>query len=71
MECRKKLKSILMVASLVARNANEAVVGSGRVCVWCESGARWSVLCWCVLQEFGFSHREDIFTYNLLYKEIL
>jgi hypothetical protein len=37
------------MATLVARNANEAmvtpVVGSGGVCVWRESGVRRSVLC--------------------------
>jgi hypothetical protein len=30
----------LMLATLVARNANEAVVGSGRMCIWQESGIR-------------------------------
>jgi hypothetical protein len=33
-----------------------------------ESGVRRSVLCWCVWQESGFSSREDIFTFNLLFK---
>jgi hypothetical protein len=64
-----------MMATLVARNTNEVmvapVVGSGGVCVWRESGVRRSVLCWCVWQESGFSHREDVFTFNLVYKEIL
>jgi hypothetical protein len=58
------------VATLVARNANEAMVaamvGSGGVCVWQESGVRRSVLCWCVWQESGLSRREDVFTLNLL-----
>jgi hypothetical protein len=53
------------VAALVARNANEVMVGSGGVCVWRESGARWSVLCLYVWQESGFSRREDVFTFNL------
>jgi hypothetical protein len=30
-----------------------------------------SVLCWCVLQESIFSQINDVFTFNLLYKEIL
>jgi hypothetical protein len=63
------------VATLVARNADEAVaapvVGSGGVCVWRESEVRRSVLCWCVWQESGFGRLEDVFTFNLLYKDIL
>jgi hypothetical protein len=42
-----KLRSSSVV-TLVARSANEAVVGSGGVCVWRESGVRRSVLCWRV-----------------------
>jgi hypothetical protein len=31
-----------------------------------------SQLCvWCVWQESGFSHYEDVFTFNVLYKEIM
>jgi hypothetical protein len=45
--------------------------GSAYGGVWRESGVRRSVLCWCVRQEFGFSRREDIFTFNLIYKEFL
>jgi hypothetical protein len=41
------------------------MVESGGVCVLRESGVRRSVLCWCVSQESGFSHREDVFTFNL------
>jgi hypothetical protein len=52
----KKSKLIMTVETLVARNANEAMmvpmVGSGAVCVWRES---------------GFSRREYVFTFNLLY----
>jgi hypothetical protein len=62
------------VATLVARNANEAVVvlmvGSGDICIWRNSGV-WSqavVLCWCFWQETGFSRHEDGFTLNLLKK---
>jgi hypothetical protein len=47
------------VATLVARNVNEAIVvpvlGSGGVCAWRESGVRRSGLCLCVWQESGFS----------------
>jgi hypothetical protein len=68
--CRKNLNEVLTVATLVARNANHAMVapmvGSGEVCFWLESGVRRSVLCWCVWQESGFSRREDVFTFNLL-----
>jgi hypothetical protein len=46
-------------------------VGSGGDCFWLDSGVRRSVLCWCVWQESGFSRREDVFTFNLLYKEML
>jgi hypothetical protein len=57
---RKKLELILTVATLEARNGKEAVgtpmVGSGGICVW---------------QESGFSRREDVFKFNLAYKEIL
>jgi hypothetical protein len=48
-----------------------SMVGSGGVCVRQESGVRRSVLCWCVWQESGFGRREDVFTFNLLHKEIL
>jgi hypothetical protein len=68
---RKKIEE----ATLAARNTNEAMVapmvGSGGICVWRESGVRRSVLCWCVWQESDFSRREDVFTFNLVYKEIL
>jgi hypothetical protein len=30
-----------------------------------------SDLCWCVLQDSGFSRREDGFTFDLNYKEML
>jgi hypothetical protein len=30
-----------------------------------------SFLGWCVWQETGFSRRESVFTFNLVYKEIL
>jgi hypothetical protein len=33
-----------MVVTQAARNANEAVVGSGRVSIWSESGVRLTVL---------------------------
>jgi hypothetical protein len=46
-------------------------VGSGRICVWQESGVRLSVLCLYVCQESGLNRREDVFTLNLLAKDIL
>jgi hypothetical protein len=55
------------VATVVARNANDAMVGSGGICVRRESGVRRSVLCWCVWQEPGFSRREDVFTFYALH----
>jgi hypothetical protein len=42
-------------------------VGSGGVCVWQESGVRGLVLCQRVWQESGFSHHEDVYTFNLLF----
>jgi hypothetical protein len=44
------------MATLVARNANQTVVVSDGVCVW---------------QKSGFSRREDVVTFNLLYEENL
>jgi hypothetical protein len=48
---RKHVDSILMVATLVAINAEESVmrpmVVFRGVCVWRESRDRQSVLCWC------------------------
>jgi hypothetical protein len=35
-----------------------------------KSGVRMSVLFWCFWQESGFSRREDVFTFNLVYKEM-
>jgi hypothetical protein len=32
-------------------------------------GVRRSVLCRCVWQESGFSRREDVFTFNLSYRD--
>jgi hypothetical protein len=46
-------------------------VGSGEICFWRESGVRRSVLLWCVWEVYGFNRREDVTTYNLLYKETL
>jgi hypothetical protein len=43
------------------------VVRPGGVRVWRESGVRR----WCVWQESAFSRCEDVFTFNLFYKEIL
>jgi hypothetical protein len=45
---REILNQVLTVTTLVARNANKAMValmaGSGGVFVWRESGVRWSVV---------------------------
>jgi hypothetical protein len=66
---------VIMVATLVARNAKEAMVtpgvGSGGVCVGGSLESCGRVLCWCVWQESGFSRCENVFTFNLLYKDIL
>jgi hypothetical protein len=35
--------------------------------VWREYGVRRPALCWCVWQEYGFSRREDVFIFNLLF----
>jgi hypothetical protein len=35
------------------------------------AGVWQSVLCWCVWQKSGFSRREDVFTFNLVYIGIL
>jgi hypothetical protein len=39
--------------------------------MWQESEVWQSVLCWFVWQESGFSHHEGVFTFNLLYEDIL
>lgn len=30
-----------------------------------------TILCWCDYQESSFSRRQDLFAFNLVYKEIL
>jgi hypothetical protein len=55
---------------VVARNANEAMVGSGGACFWPESDVWRSVLCWWVWQEHDFRSSKDIFTFHLLYKDL-
>jgi hypothetical protein len=64
---QKNLNEVLTVTTLVTNNANEAEVAPGLA----ESGVTQSVLCWCVWQEFSFSRREYVFTFNLVSKEIL
>jgi hypothetical protein len=55
----------------LARNAEVApVVGSGGVCVSQESGSG-GLLCWRFWQKSGFSRGEDVFEFNLFYKDIL
>lgn len=58
----------MTLATLVAGNANEAFVESDGFCVWRVIGIRWSDFCWCVWQEFGSCHSEDVFTVNLAEK---
>jgi hypothetical protein len=57
------------VATPVERYENEVMVApmmeSGGVFVWWESRVRQSVLCWCVLQEPGFRHRDVVFKFTL------
>jgi hypothetical protein len=60
-----------MLATLIGKNANEAIVMSGGGCIWGESGVMQSILYWCVWQESGFSHHEDVCTFNLVHTEIL
>jgi hypothetical protein len=71
--CGTNQSYFFTVATLVPISGNEAMVapmvGAGGVCVWRECGVRRSVLCWCVWQESGFSRREDVFAFILLYKK--
>jgi hypothetical protein len=73
--CGKIKKKGLIMATLVARNANVAMValtvGYGGVCSLKEYGVRRSVLCWYVWQEPVFRRSEDVFTYDLVNKEIV
>lgn len=39
----KVRNEVLVVALLVASNANEIMVGSGRVCFWQESGSQFCI----------------------------
>lgn len=56
-------------ATLVARNANQAVVapvvGVWRRLCMTLSGVRQSMLCLCVCLEFAFSRRNSVFTFNV------
>lgn len=58
-----------MVATLVARNADEAVSGVWRslhlLGLWSQAAGVF----WCVWLESTFIRRKDIFTLNLLYKQ--
>jgi hypothetical protein len=60
-----------MVATLVPRNVNEAMVGSGRVCVWQESRVKWSVFLLVHLAGTWLSRHKAVSTFHLLYTEIL
>jgi hypothetical protein len=53
------------MTTVLATNEHEAMVGPT-----VESGGVWSQgvgFCWCVRQEYGFSPKEDVFTFNLIY----
>jgi hypothetical protein len=60
MRCGKNLKRVLTIATLVERISVEAmgapVVRYGKICIW---------------QESGFGRHEVVFTFHLLYKEML
>lgn len=60
-----------MVAVVVARNPNDAMVWCGGIYVLRDSGVRPSVLCWNVWQESVFSRCELVFTFHLASREIL
>lgn len=48
------------------------MAGSGEVYIWRDSDVTRSVFVWCFWNEsVFFSHRDDIFTFNLVYKEML
>jgi hypothetical protein len=71
---RKTLNKILMMATLVPRNANEAIIapmvecGSLRLAeVWSQAAA-FMVVC---LAGIGLNRCEDVFTFDLDHEEIL
>jgi hypothetical protein len=70
----KHWNKVLTVATLVVRNAKEVMgapmveSGPGGVFIGRECGVRWSVLCWYMWQESGFSRREYVFTFEKFYK---
>jgi hypothetical protein len=53
---------------MAAKNANAAMAESGGECVWRESGAMH--FSFVLVRLTGIS-REDVFAFNLVYKEIL
>lgn len=65
----EKVNIVLTVAFVVKINIKEAL-RCGGVCVWREARVKRSILCWCVYQESGISHLEDVFTINLLFKNV-
>jgi hypothetical protein len=67
---RKRLKLSSDGGDFCSKTENEAMAAPVVVSGWSlQSGVRRSVLCFCVWKESGFSRREDVFTFNLLYKE--
>jgi hypothetical protein len=63
----KNLYQVLIVETLRERTANEAIAGSEGVC-GLKSGS-W--FCVCIWQKYDFKRRDDVYTFNLLYKDIL
>jgi hypothetical protein len=59
-----------MVATLVARSANEAMMGSGGICVWRKFIVWSQAVGFLLVQESGVSRREDVITFNFVRKEI-
>jgi hypothetical protein len=54
---------------VVAINANEATMGYNGTYNWQEHGVKQSIFFLCIWHESGFSHCEDVFTFNLLRKK--
>jgi hypothetical protein len=65
------------LVTLAARTANGSmvtlIVVTDGVCFWRESGVSSQAFfsCWYFWQGSGFSRCEDVFTCNLVYKDIL
>jgi hypothetical protein len=67
---RNKLKLSSDSANSGSKNCKKGYGGAYSGVWWSlESGGRFCG--WCVWQESGFGRCEDLFTFNLLYNEIL